>query len=280
MMKQLTRSLMPAPLWLRLSQLRLAVERAWQRCPDQIRRLGPSATATLELSRMFTARRPTPLRRLRLQGYRSPLYYRENTSDADVINQVFVRREYECIAHEPNVSMIIDCGANIGCTSYFLLHHYPDARLIAVEPDAGNMAVCRRNLRPFAGRVTFVQAGVWSTPDPLRVVQGAFRDGREWSFQVRPVVAGEKPDFVGTSIESLLAADGASKVDILKIDIEGAETEIFREGHDGWLENARLLAIELHGPECERAFASALSQYQWEIRRSGELTICRNFEAV
>jgi FkbM family methyltransferase len=216
------------------------------------------------------------LHKLYLRDYRHPLYFRSNSSDAEVIRQVFGGRDYRCVEDLSDVSLIIDCGANIGCTTYFLLHRYPQARAVVVEPDGENFSLCRRNLAPFRDRVTFVRAGVWSAAGGLKIERGGFRDGKEWSFQVRPCAADEAPDVVAVTIDALLQATGRPVIDILKIDVERSERELFGRRADAWLTRTRNLVIELHDEECERVFAAALSSYRRTQRRHGELTVCRN----
>jgi FkbM family methyltransferase len=192
-----------------------------------------------------------------------------------VIRQVFAYGEYDCISQERDVSLILDCGANIGAASFYLLHRYPQAHVIAVEPDAGNFEICRRNLSPFADRITLVNAAVWPTSVPMRIQHGPYGGG-EWALQVRPVGPGESQDVVATTIPELLGPDPERCADILKIDVEGAELELFRTEYDGWLRRTRNLAIELHGAACERAFFRAMASFRWRLQRSGELTICRD----
>lgn len=219
------------------------------------------------------------LGRVRLPRYRYPVYYRLGGSDPLVVRHVFANREYAPIAALPDVRFIVDCGANIGCTTFYLLHRYPDARAVVVEPDAGNMAVCRKNLAPFRGRVTFVEAGVWSSAGPLVVERGKFGDGAEWSYQVRPARDGERVDVNAVTVPDLLAAGGFPRADILKVDIEGAEAEVFGPTAANWLPLVRNLAIEIHGPDCERIVSSALSGFRFEPGRSGELTLFKNISA-
>jgi FkbM family methyltransferase len=216
------------------------------------------------------------LRTLHLPGYRFPLFYRAGTSDADVIHQVFVRQEYACAAGLPNIEFIVDCGANIGTSAFVLLHRYPNARATVVEPDPGNMAVCRRNLAPFGKRVTFVQAGIWSSTGPLVVERGKYRDGAEWSIQVRPAQAGEPFDVPAITIADLMSSVGFPRIDLLKVDIEAAEAEVFGPGSQAWLGRTRNLVIELHGPACERAVAAALAGSESRVSRHGELTLYQN----
>lgn len=240
--------------------------------------VGWPAAVRLAASRWF-GRAPAWLTggfgRVKLAGFRHPLYFRDRSSDPLVIHQVFALREYEAVAAEPDVRYILDLGANIGCASFFFLHRYPEARAVVVEPDAGNMAVCRRNLAPFGDRVRYVQAGVWSSSAPMVVERGTFRDGAEWSFQVRPAKADETPDFHAKTVGDLIAEAGFPRVDLLKMDIEAAEAEVFRHGAVAWLPRVRTLVVELHGPHCEEAVAAALAGSHRLAERSGELTVYR-----
>jgi hypothetical protein len=80
----------------------------------------------------------------------------------------------------------------------------------------------------------------------------------------------------GYDIPSLLEMTGGEPIDLLKIDIERSELEIFGEDCSGWLPAVRNICIELHGEDCERVFLRALQEFDYERGASGELTICRN----
>jgi FkbM family methyltransferase len=244
----------------------------------EVRHLGPPAAVSLWMSLLAPTASQT-LRTVRLSNYGLDVQYRENTSDVAVIKDVFARRPYECVANEKDVSLVIDCGANIGCASLYFLHRYPNAHVIAVEPDSGNFAVCVRNLAPYADRVTLVNAGVWSFASPM-VIQRGYRDGGAWAFQVRPTGGDETPDFTATTIDHLLAASNRPTIDVLKIDVERAEVELFRENYRPWLDRTRTLAIELHDTECEEVFFRALADYRYQRGQYGELTICRGLQRI
>ena len=64
--------------------------------------------------------------------------------------------------------------------------------------------------------------------------------------------------------------------DILKIDIESAETVVFSQNYEKWLRKVQNIVIELHGEECEAIFFKAMSPYKYDLYTSGELTVCRN----
>jgi FkbM family methyltransferase len=189
---------------------------------------------------------------------------------------MFVRREYQFVAGLPGIEFIIDCGANIGASAFYFLHRYPHARIVVVEPDPGNMEICRRNLAPFGDKITYVQGGVWSSTGPLVVERGQFRDGAEWSFQVRSAKQGESFDAHAFTISDLMAAGRFPRIDLLKVDIEAAEAEVFGQSTLPWLVQIRNLVIELHGPECEEVVAAAMAAVESQTTRAGELTLFAN----
>ena len=80
----------------------------------------------------------------------------------------------------------------------------------------------------------------------------------------------------GWDLASLIEMSGFPQVDLLKIDIEGAEAEIFCAGVSNWLPRVRNLCIELHGAACRKAFFSALAGYDFERAHSGSLDLCTN----
>ena len=272
-MKRLVKAAFPF-----LPAFRWRVRKELEMAAAEAKHVGWPAAVRLAASRWF-GQAPAwltrgQLGRVKLAGFRHPLYFRDRSSDSLVIHQVFALREYEAVAAEPDVRFILDLGANIGCATFFFLHRYPEARAVVVEPDAGNMAVCRRNLAPFGDRVRYVPAGVWSSSEPMIVERGTYRDGAEWSFQVRPAKADETPDFYAKTVGDLIAEAGFPRVDLLKMDIEAAEAEVFR-GEADWLEKVRTMVIELHGPPCEEAVTAALAGSHRLAERSGELTVYR-----
>jgi FkbM family methyltransferase len=215
---------------------------------------------------------------LRLRQASHPLLFRAGSSDVRVFHQIFIDREYEPLCDLPNVHLVIDCGANVGYSSAYFLSRFPSSRVVAVEPDSGNYEMLERNLRSYGDRATVVHAGIWSENVPLKAAREPYRDGREWSFQVRPAEADEEPDFRGVSIPSLLEASGADRISLLKMDIEGAEAVVFGGGVE-WLDKVDALAIELHDDssfgKASVVFHEAIQDRGFDVGHSGELTICR-----
>ncbi|MES3012299.1 MAG: FkbM family methyltransferase [Pseudomonadota bacterium] len=206
---------------------------------------------------------------------RTPLHARGGTSDLSVFYQIFVEREYACLDDVQDVRFIIDCGANVGYSSAYLLNRFPQARLIAIEPDADNYRMLEINLAPYRDRCTLIQAGVWSRSTGLVVSPVRQGSADEWGITVRECLPGETAMVDAVDLGSLLAASGESRISILKIDIEGSEREVFASNVGGWIDRFDNLVIELHGDECETAVRRALQGQAIEYSTSGELTVCK-----
>lgn len=212
---------------------------------------------------------------LRSRYAAAPLWCRPNSSDVDVFDQIFRYREYRCLDGVADARFIIDCGANAGFSSAYLLNRFPEARIVAVEPDPGNFAALERNLAPYRDRATPVHSGIWSSECGLVMSEAPFGDGREWSRTVRPARDGETPLMRATDVGTLLQRSGHDRISVLKVDIEGSEVEMFREGHHAWLDRVDNIVIELHGAECERVFHHAIADQGFTVSHCDELTVCR-----
>jgi len=210
---------------------------------------------------------------LQVPGRSQSVRLRPYTSDFEVFVHVFVEKAYRHVDVAEPVGSIIDCGANIGLAAFDLLDRFPDAHLVAVEPDAGNFDLLKRNLQSQAHRVTFIRGGIWSGHGYAVRDEVLWRDGREWSFRVRPAGPNEHGEIELISIPTLLERQHWTGVDLVKMDIEGAELEVFQHGSSDWLARTRVLAVELHDTECEGAFQTAILPFPFSISRVGELTV-------
>lgn len=236
-----------------------------------------------------------------VRGLAHRLLMRPATSDYLVFKQIYVEDEYaplDELVITPN--LIVDCGANVGYSSAYFLSRFPFARVLALEPDPENAEICRRNLEPYGDRAQVLARAVWSHLSRLTLLHfGQLGDQGEYGVQVfeAPATkAGEGPaDFpehvhrgpnppisVGEvealDLWSVFELGGKEPIDILKIDIEKAELEIFRDAALPWLAHVKNIVIELHDAEARKRFFRALEPYHYEHLSSGELTICLNIK--
>jgi FkbM family methyltransferase len=208
-----------------------------------------------------------------------PLIWRPGTSDLWMFRQIFAEREYSCLDDLTTARLIIDCGANVGYSSAYFLSRFPEARVVAIEPDAENFVVLKENLASFGDRVTLKETGVWSHSCGLVIVADS-RSFQECSRQVREARDCETPLFHATDIGSVFRESGADRISILKIDIEKSEKEVFARNYESWLDRVDNLVIELHDDECRRVFAAAIEPYPFQVSECGELTVCRRIPSA
>lgn len=212
---------------------------------------------------------------LRVRGVPYPLLCRVNTSNRWAFGQVFVRQEYGSLPADLHPKLILDCGANVGYTSVYFLTRYASSRVIAVEPDLHNFQILQRNLAPYGERALAIHAAIWSEATHLKLCSAQEANMGEWAFWVRECQPDETPDVQAVDIQTILSDSGFSQIDILKIDIEGAETQIFSQNYGGWIDKVETFLIELHGPEAESVFRSTLDKRPFHFSQMGEVTIAR-----
>jgi FkbM family methyltransferase len=154
---------------------------------------------------------------------------------------IFVRRSLAF--HPPTAApVILDCGANIGLASIWLKRAYPQARITAFEADPAIHAVLERNLRRnrITG-VTAVQAAVWREETTIQ-----FRCEGSDSGAIDAVAAetaGRVQDVPALRLRDLLRQ--AENVDLLKLDIEGAELAVLEDAA-AELHRVRAMQVEVH----------------------------------
>lgn len=169
--------------------------------------------------------------------------------DLLVVREIFLEAEYRLPAGtKPRA--ILDLGANIGVSALFFRAVYPDAVVLAVEPDPAQFARLERNaagdpmIRPIAGAAT-----VASGPVTFYQAAQGWLSGLERPAQI----SATEITVPGLSIPEILARGGVDRVDLVKLDIEGGEWALLE---DGALQAATDLVVgELHRGSPERARA-------------------------
>jgi FkbM family methyltransferase len=172
---------------------------------------------------------------------RHPVYLRRCSSDSRVFYEIFGEKIYDFRLPQ-SASTIIDAGANIGLASVFFAQHYPEAKIIAIEPSGSNISILRQNIASYP-HIIVQESGIWYRKEPLRFVNP---EGDYWALRVEPCRE-EEANFPTVTIPELMKQHGLPRIDILKIDIEGSERELLMKEDPAWLDDVTLLVIELHG---------------------------------
>ena len=159
------------------------------------------------------------------------LSVRPGDSDFKVLTQIFGFEDYDIGAHKRDVlrdraragraagftPIIIDAGANIGCSALYLARLVPEALVIAIEVDRDAFALLEANCAGEAA-IRCVNAALWRDDQGVLLIGAA---AQSWAHAVEP--GGDAPS---CTLESLLAAIPNADPLMLKLDIEGAEREV------------------------------------------------------
>lgn len=239
---------------------------------DALTNLGAVSTAKRALSLRLGR---GPYLKLTSKYLKNPVYCRRESTDLTVFDQIFVEREYRCLDGIREADTIVDAGANCGYSSAYFLSRYPTSRVVSIEPDPANFAMLTMNVAPYGSRAQCLEAALWSHPARLRFKSATTGTGNEWGRQTTETgEATQDAEIAALDMPAIIQRFGLGQIDILKIDIEGAEAQVFSAPDLSWLDNVRNIVIELHGDDCEAAFRQAIDKYGFAQSRCGELMVC------
>lgn len=184
------------------------------------------------------------LRSVRLSGGLN-LHYRFNRGDLQSIREVWLDASYT-LPFPLQPRTILDLGANIGMTSLWFQQRYRPAQLLAVECDPDNAAVTRLNyssnhlpgevleaaVGASVGKALFQRSSTSNLGTLVSTTANALSDPR--TIEVPTI-----------SLPDLLSQFEGQSVDLIKMDIEGAEESVFSSETE-WLNQTQALIIEWH----------------------------------
>jgi FkbM family methyltransferase len=165
-----------------------------------------------------------------------------------IVREVFLFGDYYFKAKN-DAPLIIDCGANIGVTTLFLKRLYPNARVIAFEPSPVAVAALRKNISDNnIQNVTIVEAAVSNEEGTISFWEQPSKTGG--STAVRDVFESksEATKFEEVSVRATrLSPHITEDIDLLKMDIEGAEGLVINElSMSGTLKRVKNIIMEFH----------------------------------
>lgn len=200
-----------------------------------------------------------------------PLIIRDNTSDIKVFRSIFILKEFD-LPIDVKPRLIVDAGAYTGLSALFFARKYPDAKIIAIEPEDSNFEILKQNTSQFKN-VELIKSGLWSKNAYLKVIDNKLG---KWAFSLKEVNSASDYDLQGTTVDQILKNSAFDRIDILKLDIEGAEREIFKDKYNSWIEKVNIIFIELHDrylEGCSEAVYNAIDLNIWDEYKKGEKVI-------
>jgi FkbM family methyltransferase len=199
-----------------------------------------------------------------------PFTYRLTVADRDVVMQNIVRGE--CVGGRlpPKAKFIVDGGGYIGDSAAVFLSLYPESTCSVFEPSS-NADLAEQNLKPYGTRAA---------------VRRAMLGRDHGQFQIFEVGTGSRifaaasggGQLQVSTMDEVLRQSPTERIDILKLDIEGAEYDILRPPTP-WLASVQCIVIELHGEAAHRDIPGWLREAGFTIERHRSMLFCNRSSA-
>ena len=187
---------------------------------------GPGARVRIfltaaELGMRWILRRPsTRLRELRVSvAGRESSFVVSDYGELQVMRDIVLDEEYAVEGIEPKT--ILDLGANVGIASAWFRARYPAARIVAVEADPETFAKLEHSLGDDEA-VTLVNAAVAAESGEVTLFRA---EGYSVASSLAEPVAqsASAVSVRACTIDELCVEHGLERLDLLKLDVEGAE---------------------------------------------------------
>lgn len=201
--------------------------------------------------------------KIRLHQTSRIIVLRTFTGDIDIFYEIFWKQIYNQVPqNSPDIKIIVDLGANIGMASLYFSSRYPDAKIYGIEPDPQNFDLLLSNMAHEISHSRFV---------PVKAaVSGhtgmAYIDKAPKAYNTKISTLPVSQTRVKTiSITDLLSEFDIANIDLLKIDIEGAEMEIF-SGDVCFLERVTNIVMECHSSSIKQQCEIVLAAHGFSVR--------------
>lgn len=170
---------------------------------------------------------------------------RPASSDLYVLGEVFWEQVYAPKWKQVKApDVVLDLGANIGAFSVWAARRWNPGKIVAVEMETDNFTLLQENIRlnGLCEKVIPVKVCIWDENGQVGIMKHSFNHGMH---QGCPDT--REGGVAALTMERLLDTVNVSKVDILKMDIEGAEERIFNGKNERLFAGAvGFLLAELH----------------------------------
>jgi FkbM family methyltransferase len=162
--------------------------------------------------------------------------------------------------------LILDLGANIGCSTTYFAAAFPKAQVVGVEPHDGNYRLAAANCR--SPLIEMLHAGIAATAGRATIVNP---DHGPQSYRTQTCSDGA---IEMITVDGILRQHPDAVPLMIKIDIEGFERDLFAQNTE-WVAKFPLLIIELHdrqnpGAAVSRNFLKVISALDRDFLYRGE----------
>jgi FkbM family methyltransferase len=178
---------------------------------------------------------------------------RKRSSDPFVYNQIIEMEEYvfltDFLEDRDHSYTFMDIGANIGLTTLYMKAFFPNAKIYSLEPEPSSFHCLKNHIElNHLSSVSIFNKGLYIS-DGVLYANRSFRDGEHWSFKLDETQVDPNAEKLEvTSLGSLVKECNVNEIDFLKIDIEGGELALLKDGSFLQLigDQVKIIMMEIH----------------------------------
>jgi FkbM family methyltransferase len=261
------------------------------RLPSYVRSFGAAEglRLLLQVERKLDPHSQTK-RSFQVKWAKAPIWLRDSVADHSIFWQNVVAQHYDIdqfpqarrltATYDKLVAagkrpIILDCGGNIGLSAIWFAHKFTKAQIFTVEPEANNFELLSENVAPYGDSITAIRGAVWPRSELLHIKN---KEAGAAAYQVQPIAGHAGESIRGYTIDELLRLAANDSAFIVKLDIEGAQKNLFQQNTE-WVARTNLIILELDDWQfpwagTSRSFFSCVSQQPFEYLISGEHIFC------
>jgi len=181
-----------------------------------------------------------------------PVYYRTSTSDMMIIHEILLKKGYSSeywLPDEIEPEIILDIGGNIGITSVYFANKFPNAKIYTFEPVPQNYEILKKNTEKY-DNIHIFNVGLGCEDGSFEIYMSEDDEnfgGASLYSEAGGVNVESRVKCQVRNVDDMLNEIGISRIDLIKIDTEGAEYDILTTIKKDTLTQVKWIIGELHG---------------------------------
>ena len=182
---------------------------------------------------------------LKIKNIKHKIYYR-NLGDGGVISHLYTKNyKINDTRAKKKIRNIIDGGSNIGIETIRFANFFPSAKIISIEPNKSNYDLLKKNTKDYANIIA-LNAALYNKEKKIFLSNSQKNKSNNYNetFFIDNNKNNNSEEVNGITILKILSENNIEGIDILKLDIEGAEKYLFDESANDWIWKVQVLIFE------------------------------------